>query len=487
MPDPQSFQFSFLNTERLLLCDKYGEQIQLFPDTTSLARFKQSPLKATPINVSNGSILGFLIENNCGREINLTQHYLRNERATFNKQITNKKLANNGKFRILTDTDDKQDDVQIYTNDIVVSFEALNGNTDDKLLLVDGYNNQFVLYTFTASKRKILNLCELPPDILCHIILFGDIEDYMFGIIQTSKRMHQGYSPYNKPFIIKQLIYNQGTSDLLGIPFLTNEQWVQWQLFGTPELSFKKSELIARGKFSALESYRIAGSYAWTNYRRLPISENDKQHYLKMIENKKHSESLSLSSSLYLLHFVQLCKYGGIKNTFQLKQLFLQIVSSYEGALGARIMLYYYIKQVLLDKINRESNINVDLKTGEISPKRRGRISDHIKDIKDILSEMYHSQQQDVLFEFVDILFKWEKLQQFSWELSKDPFSITQISCDINNMIRSIIRKVYQYHKDLIQCDNFMPNDNYDNVMWMGLRFVIQEMKYPHRTGWKFR
>ena len=206
-----------------------------------------------------------------------------------------------------------------------------------------------------------------------------------------------------------------------------------------------------------------------------------------MIENKKHSESLSLSSSLYLLHFVQLCKYGGIKNTFQLKQLFLQIVSSCEGALGARIMLYYYIKHVFLDKINRESNINVDLQTGEINQKRRGRISDHIKDIKDILSEMYHSQQQDVLFEFVDILFKWEKLQQFSWELSKDPFSITQISCDINNMIRSIIRKVYQYHKDLIQCDNFMPNDNYDNVMWMGLLFVIQEMKYPHRTGWKFR
>ena len=227
MPDPQSFQFSFLNTETLLLCDKYGEQIQLFPDTTSLAHFKKSPLRATPINDLNGSILGFLIENNCGREINLTQHYLRNERATFNKQITNKKLANNGKFRILTDTDDEQDDVQIYTNDIVVSFEALNGNIDDKLLLVDGYNNQFVLYTFTASKRKILNLCELPPDILCHIILFGDIEDYMFGIIQTSKRMHQEYSPYNKPFIIKQLIYNQGTSDLLGVPFLTSEQWVQ--------------------------------------------------------------------------------------------------------------------------------------------------------------------------------------------------------------------------------------------------------------------
>ena len=126
--------------------------MQIFPhpktgSSTSLAHWNECPLKATPFCNMNSLIQGFLVENNCGRDISLDRHYLQNERGTFKKEIP-KSVAINGRFRLITVADDNPNAEGVKKNDIIVSSADINGRVDDKLLLVDRFNNKFVLYEY---------------------------------------------------------------------------------------------------------------------------------------------------------------------------------------------------------------------------------------------------------------------------------------------------------------------------------------------------
>jgi len=156
---PSSFRFTFKENERLFLDD--GQQkVQIFPQTetvhTRLDQFSESPLKAVPLEekTDDDKVRGFMIHNVANCPITLVGHYFRNERNTFRADIPCKLIAPRGSFRLITVEDDSADYVDARANDIVVPFDAIRMDVDDKLLLCDGSQNMVELYEWKKSDNN---------------------------------------------------------------------------------------------------------------------------------------------------------------------------------------------------------------------------------------------------------------------------------------------------------------------------------------------
>ena len=146
-----------------------------------------------------------------------------------------------------------------------------------------------------------------------------------------------------------------------GVPFFKKDEWHQLVKRKNLDLNLYLNINI---KWTPLQSWQIAGHYAWKNHSKslIPQQENDK--YLEMLQD------LSLKSGLFLLNFFYLVRYGGIDKVKKLKQLYAQCISTGKGALGVRIMFHFYWKQLFINIINKRSNdFIIDIKTGKIIDK----------------------------------------------------------------------------------------------------------------------
>merc|ERR1711997_374548 len=120
----------------------------------------------------------------------------------------------------------------------------------------------------------------------------------------------------------------------------------------------------------------------------MSIEENKLYH--QMLKTKNGLKTLSLSSSLYLLNFLYICRYGGISKTGKLKQLLLQSMSSGKGGLGIRFMIHFYVKEFFIDLISDTKN--------DMMQEYESKNDDKIKDL---LFKIYNNSIQDTLFEFL--------------------------------------------------------------------------------------
>ena len=319
--------------------------------------------------------------------------------------------------------------------------------------------------------KKVNNniLYNFPTDIFCHILQFSTIADYAFNILQISKTIHNEYNPYKKPFIIKHLIENEGKLEYFGVPFFNKNEW--HQLVKQENWGINKY-LNIKNKLTPIQSWQIAGHYAWKNQNKslIPQQENDK--YLKMLKDENGLKELSLKSGLFLLNFFYLVRYGGIDKVKKLKQLYAQCISTGKGALGIRIMFHFYWKQLFINIINKRSNdFIIDIKTGKIIDKPKDFIKTGDANLEEVLKRMYDIKYDQKIFEFTKEMFedetsKYLKYFDFDDSLSGlnesgvDIYWFHQIGTDIRNYITNVMREL------IYEANNCFQGRRFQDCMW---------------------
>mmetsp|Transcript_63215 Transcript_63215/g.56970 ORF Transcript_63215/g.56970 Transcript_63215/m.56970 type:complete len:413 (+) Transcript_63215:58-1296(+) len=357
--------------------------------------------------------------------------------GTMGAAITIKMENRNFKKRRLIDDDDQMDDDD-YPNQPCYKRRRLNHNKQTQHM--------------TMSQAKTSILYQLPNDIFCHILEFSTIEDYAFSMLQISKRIHDEYNPFKKPFIIKHLIENEGKLQYFGMPFPENNQWNQLIKQNNFDIS---DYLKMKIKLTPIQSWQIAGHYAWKNHNKSFIPKKENEKYLKMLRNDHDLKDLSLKSGLFVLNFLYICRYGGIERVEKIKNLFAQCISTGKGALGSRIMFYFYWKEFFINIINERNNdIIFDFESGEMKPREDMMRDGDDKRIKleDLLTEMFETKYEHKVFSFSKVMFKEKSpdLRYFDYDrslsgindLGLDVYWFHQMASDMNNWISNIMRKL---------------------------------------------
>eukprot|EP01084_Bolivina_argentea_P074544 135222_1 len=330
---------------------------------------------------------------------------------------------------------------------------------------------------YKIKKQKIENINEhnnksilykLSDDMFCLIIEYLSISDYVFNILLITNKIHQQFGPYERPFIINKLIANQCKKYIFGVPFLENIDWFTGFRDSENTWMAKHMNKYNSKPIDSLDSWRICGTYSWTNYERELISETENNKYLSMLKNPKHQKRLSFLSSLYLLNFMYIARFGGISQTPKLKQLLLQSISSGKGGLGIRYMFYYYFKQFFIDPINNVTDININIHTGEITSISTPTTSNRIViPIKIYLYKLYELSYQDTLFEFVEMFRRIICVDAFydlekttSNESTRDPVCGIQMVIENDNIRVNLFYRLYKtYNAELIKAASFLGHD----------------------------
>eukprot|EP01083_Nonionella_stella_P066793 176190_1 len=210
---------------------------------------------------------------------------------------------------------------------------------------------QTVLHALQSNhQNKESILVALPTDVMSYIVLFVTIEEYAFNILPISKHFYTSLTPYAATHIMRDMIRNECV-----------ECWLYTPLMGV----------------AYMDEWELCGASAWSNIERTQLD------IPRSIKNK------SLLSTLFLLHFIYKCRYGGIKRSVELRQLLLQLISIGGGILGVRYMIFFYCKQFLFDRIQYESDHNIPILNGQFTDCKQHKAT---RTIADLLYEIYDDE-----------------------------------------------------------------------------------------------
>ena len=161
--------------------------------------------------------------------------------------------------------------------------------------------------TLTTATIDIFNLS---VDDLRHITSFLTLTEYAFNMLQVNKYFHNTLSPKHSPNIMRQILATNWNRRL-EIPILT------WDRVRAEFKTFFNTDFE-----DLLEEWQIIGIFAWQNTKRKQY-ENIKEIMTIIDENRLKRKSYY--SSLFLLHFLYKCRYGGISATVKKKGIDISI------------------------------------------------------------------------------------------------------------------------------------------------------------------
>ena len=214
---------------------------------------------------------------------------------------------------------------QIKLTEYIKSFLS---NKQEINIFGEHWNRWKLIY-----ESKIRNINDLPTDILRNIVSYSTLTEYAFTVLQVNKHFHKVLSPQSSPHIMRQLL------------------WTNWDR----RLEFpltKKEGLPAYANFWAAnprdlcQEWEIIGTFAWQNTKRI---QYETMEQILAIINKDRLKHKAYYSSLFLLHFLYKCRYGGISKTVELKELIYQLISN-GGGLGLGYMVAFYYNEFFRSK-----------------------------------------------------------------------------------------------------------------------------------------